>query len=122
MKSLFLNDKHCGGVFPKIDGVLSVARPATAKEQGRQVVYRKRYPILPDAVDFDVYGAWEPDDEKGPYRLEIVFIVRSIEVMNELRTRLAKVLEIDKQAAVQSRWRRPAVRSARLRSGHPRRA
>ncbi|MDE1993241.1 MAG: hypothetical protein KGI75_12120 [Rhizobiaceae bacterium] len=39
-----------------------------------------------------VYGAWEPDDETGPYRFEIVFIVRSIEAMYEVRGRLAKTL------------------------------
>ncbi|MCM2441056.1 hypothetical protein HGO34_15150 [Agrobacterium vitis] len=41
-----------------------------------------------------VYGAWEPDDESGPYRFEIVFIVRSIDAMDELRARLAKSLGI----------------------------
>jgi hypothetical protein len=42
-----------------------------------------------------VYGAWEPDDETGPYRFEIVFIVRSIEAMDELRVRLSKSLGVD---------------------------
>lgn len=44
-----------------------------------------------------VYGAWEPDDETGPYRFEIVFIVRSIEAMDELRARLAKTLGLDER-------------------------
>jgi hypothetical protein len=60
-------------------------------------------PLLKDSFEgvplhyevHSVYGAWEPDNETGPYRFEMVFIVHSIEVMDELRARLAKGLGIE---------------------------